>query len=158
MLIFLVWFGFTSHQHCKGYMANLQLYWWRKTTSAPLWIISGTSGHLSRTADVPYNSWISSSHVKIRSPWRDSNPRRWEASGSKSSSLTIWPRTPLLYNYKYYSGPVTMSWILYIAKILAWWIRCLSRNLGIVGSNPTRVTAMFPHMTPVLVGSRKRVI
>ena len=33
-----------------------------------------------------------------------------------------------------------------------WW----PRNFGIMGSNPTRVTTMIPHMTPVLVGSRKR--
>ena len=35
------------------------------------------------------------------------------------------------------------------------WLRCLSCNLGIVGSNTTRVTTMIPQMTPVLVGSRK---
>ena len=23
--------GFTSHQHCKGYMVTFQLYWWKKT-------------------------------------------------------------------------------------------------------------------------------
>ena len=32
----------------------------------------------------------------------------------------------------------------------------LPRNLGIVGSNPTRVTTMIPHIMPVPVGSRKR--
>ena len=25
------WLGFTSHQHCKGYMTTFKLYWWRKT-------------------------------------------------------------------------------------------------------------------------------
>ena len=29
-------------------------------------------------------------------------------------------------------------------------------NLGVVGSNPTWATTMIPHMTPGLVGSRKR--
>ena len=27
--------GFYMHQHCKGYMATFQLYWWRKTSGAP---------------------------------------------------------------------------------------------------------------------------
>ena len=31
----------------------------------------------------------------------------------------------------------------------------VSRNLGIMGSNPTWVTTMIPDMTPVLLGSRK---
>jgi hypothetical protein len=39
---------------------------------------------------------------------------------------------------------------------MALWVSRLSRNLGIVGSNPTRVTTMIPHMAPVLVGPRKR--
>jgi hypothetical protein len=30
-----------------------QLYWWRKTQGAPSGIISGTSGHLGRTTDLP---------------------------------------------------------------------------------------------------------
>ena len=25
------WYDLTQHQHCKGYMATFQLYWWRKT-------------------------------------------------------------------------------------------------------------------------------
>ena len=41
--------GFTSHQHSKGYMATVKLYLWRKTFCAPPCIISGMSGHLSRT-------------------------------------------------------------------------------------------------------------
>ena len=32
-------------------------------------------------------------------------------------------------------------------------LMCLPRNLGIVGSNFTRVTIMIPHVTLVLVGS-----
>ena len=39
---------------------------------------------------------------------------------------------------------------------VAKWLRCLPRNLRIVGSNPTRITTMIPHIPPVLVGSRKR--
>jgi hypothetical protein len=35
------------------------------------------------------------------------------------------------------------------------WLRCLPLNPGIMGSSPNRVTTMFLHMTPVLVGSRK---
>ena len=48
-----------SHQHCKRlYEATFQLYWRRKTSSAPPYIISGTSGQMSRTTDVPYANWI----------------------------------------------------------------------------------------------------
>ena len=52
------------HQYCNGYMATFQLYWWRKTSGAPLCIISGMSRHLSRTTDVPSASWIASLHEK----------------------------------------------------------------------------------------------
>ena len=45
---------------------------------------------------------------------------------------------------------------LLITKQEAKRIRCLPRNLGIVGSNLTWVTTTILHMTPVLVGYRKR--
>ena len=40
------WFclGFTSDQHCKGYMAALQLYLWKKTSSAPPCIFQTWAG------------------------------------------------------------------------------------------------------------------
>ena len=44
--------GFTSHQHCKGYMATFQVYWCMKTSGSFPSIISGTSGHPSRITDV----------------------------------------------------------------------------------------------------------
>jgi hypothetical protein len=34
-------------------MATLWLYWWRKTSDAPLSIISATNWHWSRTTDIP---------------------------------------------------------------------------------------------------------
>ena len=49
-LLFLL--GFRSHQHCKGYMATFQLYWWKKTSSFPSCIISDRSRHLSRTTNI----------------------------------------------------------------------------------------------------------
>jgi hypothetical protein len=87
--------GLTSHQHSIGHMATLQLYWWRKTSDALPCIISGTNGHLSRTTDVPWASWISSSHKRVQSPCRDSNQQMWGASGLKSTTLTTRSRTPL---------------------------------------------------------------
>jgi hypothetical protein len=39
---------------------------------------------------------------------------------------------------------------------VATWLRSFPLNPCIMGSNLTRVTTMFLHMTPVLVGSRKR--
>jgi hypothetical protein len=80
--------GFTSHRHSIGHIATFQLYWWRRTSGALLCIISGTNGHLSRTTDVPQASWKASSHERIQSPCRDSNPQRWGASGLKSTTLT----------------------------------------------------------------------
>ena len=50
--IIFVWV-LTLHQHCKGYIATFQLYWWRKTSGAPSCIVSGMSGHLSRITDIP---------------------------------------------------------------------------------------------------------
>ena len=46
----------------------------------------------------------------------------------------------------------------YIFGAVALYIRCLPRNLGILGSNPIwdKTMTMIPHMKPVLVGSRKR--
>jgi hypothetical protein len=35
-------FGFKSHQHSRGHMANFQPYWWKKTSGAPS-ITSGTN-------------------------------------------------------------------------------------------------------------------
>ena len=49
IFLFVGFYGYTSHQHYKGYMATFKLYLWRKTSGVPLCIISGTSGHLSRT-------------------------------------------------------------------------------------------------------------
>jgi hypothetical protein len=46
-----------------------QLYWWRKTPGAPPGIISGTSGHLGRTTDIPLASWMASSHERFRPEW-----------------------------------------------------------------------------------------
>ena len=60
-------FDFTLHQHCKGYIATINLYWWRKISGAPLCIISGTSRHPSRTTDVPQARCIASSHERIQS-------------------------------------------------------------------------------------------
>jgi hypothetical protein len=45
--------GLTSHQQSTGHMATFQLYWWRKTSGTPLYIISGTNRHLSRTTNIP---------------------------------------------------------------------------------------------------------
>ena len=43
---FFFWLGFTWHQHCKGYnMLTFQLYWGRKSSAAPLCIISGCKGY-----------------------------------------------------------------------------------------------------------------
>ena len=55
----VVFIGFTSHQHRKGYMATFQYYWWRKTfEGTPPCIISGTSGLLNRNTDVRYEYCI----------------------------------------------------------------------------------------------------
>ena len=35
--------SFWVRQHCKVYMTTFQHYWWRKTSGAPLCIISGKS-------------------------------------------------------------------------------------------------------------------
>jgi hypothetical protein len=39
---------FKSKRYCICYMSTYDLYWQKKTSDAPLCIISGTSGHLSR--------------------------------------------------------------------------------------------------------------
>ena len=41
----------------------------------------------------------------------------------------------------------------FLREAVALWIRCLPRNLGIVGLNPTQVTTMIPHIAPALFGS-----
>ena len=58
---------------------------------------------------------------------------------------------------------ICVRYVVYLASLnmSVWgavpeWLKCLPRNLEIVGSNPTWVTTMIPHMTIVLVGSRKR--
>jgi hypothetical protein len=45
---------------------------------------------------------LASSHERIKSPCRDSNPQRWGGSGLKSTTLTTRPRTPqkCLYHFK----------------------------------------------------------
>ena len=47
---------FASHQYCKCYMATLQIYWWRKTSNAPPYIISITKGHQSSLSDAPISN------------------------------------------------------------------------------------------------------
>jgi hypothetical protein len=84
--------GVPSHWHSIGHIATFQLYWCRKISGALPCIISGTNGHLSRTTDVPLASWIASSHERIQSPCRNSNPQPWGASGLKSTTLTTRPR------------------------------------------------------------------
>jgi hypothetical protein len=95
LVALFVCLDFTSHRHSICHMATFQLYWWRKTSGTLPCIILGTNGQLSRTTNVPYASWIASSHERIQSPCRDSNPQRWGASGLKSTTLTTRPRTPL---------------------------------------------------------------
>jgi hypothetical protein len=51
-------------------MVTFQLYWWMKTSGAPLYIISGTNGHLSRTTDIPLTSWTAFSHEKRKTKFR----------------------------------------------------------------------------------------
>jgi hypothetical protein len=43
--------GFTWHRHNIGYMATFLLYLKRKTSGAPLCIVSGTNRHLSKATD-----------------------------------------------------------------------------------------------------------
>jgi hypothetical protein len=52
-MICLYVLGFTSHRHSICHIATFLLYWWRKTSGALPYIISGTNGYLSRTTDVP---------------------------------------------------------------------------------------------------------
>jgi hypothetical protein len=72
---------------------TFQLYWWRKTLGALLWIISGTSGHLSGTTDILLASLIVSS-------WQDSNHLQWGASGLKLATINTWPQRPLVAMYE----------------------------------------------------------
>ena len=70
------------------------------TCGVPPYVISGTNGHVSRTNDVPSASWIASSHERIQSPWRHSNPQRWWESYSKSTTLTTRPPTLFVIIYQ----------------------------------------------------------
>ena len=52
-------------------------------------------------------------HMKeSQRPWRDLNPQQWQASDSKSTTLTTWPQTPLSQGTEN---------IIYIKKIWKFW-------------------------------------
>ena len=59
---------------------------------APLASDSGNPVHLNRNSYVPSATWVASSHEIMHCPWQDLNLQRWEASGSKSMTLTIKPQ------------------------------------------------------------------
>jgi hypothetical protein len=73
---------FVEHWYCKGQIATFQ----QKNSDAPLSITSGMNGDLSRTIDVSLASWTASSHGRIQSRWRDSNPHRWQACDLQSAT------------------------------------------------------------------------
>ena len=72
-IFYFFWLGFTLHQHCKDGMESFHIYWWRKTLGS-LYIISGTSGHLSRTTDILLAIWTTSSYERNQSPCWDLTP------------------------------------------------------------------------------------
>jgi hypothetical protein len=90
--LLLVFFNFThkfSIDH--KYMATSQLILLvEKTLGTPLYIISGTNGHLCRTTDV-LDSLLT---CRIYQDLCSSDLQWWEASGLKSMTLTIRPQTP----------------------------------------------------------------
>ena len=89
---FVVWFFVAST--LKGFMAIFQLHWWRTTSAAPPCIISGTSGHLSRTTEVPWARKIDSSHEKV-----PGGVRTHSGEGQVNSSQPIGHGHPLTYYY-----------------------------------------------------------
>ena len=86
--------------------------------------------------------------------------RRWSSWGLArwyERNLQIWKWVQIsqlvcLQQIQSFKPNISQIWILNLAK----WLRCLPLVPRIVGSSPIRVTAMFLHKTPVLVGSRKR--
>jgi hypothetical protein len=67
---------------------------------------SGKNGHLSTCIipDVPWASWIVSSHERIQSPCRDSNPQRWGASDiyhSNCKDIIKWTYHVVLMSHLY---------------------------------------------------------
>ena len=77
-------------------MATFQFYWWRKISGAPHALFQArTDTWVEPPMFCKLAEKVPRMTKKIQSPWRDSNPQRWGASGSMPTTLTIWVDHPL---------------------------------------------------------------
>jgi protein-S-isoprenylcysteine O-methyltransferase Ste14 len=102
------------------------------------------------------------------------------SSSKATSSLNSWPKSKLgkgasviilLIYSQYWTANIQITYISvtsscnlekwvnhpsYCLKAVAYWLRCLPLNLGIMSYGPHWATTIFIHIVPVLVSSRKR--